>query len=128
MSFIDKTIGLHAQSLSVRSQRTQLLAENLANADTPGYKARDIDFRALMSNAQPGPVRMANTAAGHLAADDAPRFEPLYRVPLGPSLDGNTVTAHVEQASFAENAVRYQASLMFLNRKLSGLRAAMSQE
>jgi flagellar basal-body rod protein FlgB len=126
----DKALGIHAEALQVRSRRLELLASNLANADTPGYKARDIDFRTALSQATgQGGVHMVRTHASHLPAQDAgPGGQPLYRIPNQPSLDGNTVDAQLEQAAFSENAVQYQASLDFLNSRFRGLKSALRGE
>ena len=123
--------GNHAKALALRTQRNELLANNLANADTPGYKARDIDFAAAMRSARTdgGNLRMATTDAQHIPASPgrAPGLDPAvaYRIPQQPSVDGNTVEADVEQANYAENVVGYQASLMFINRKIRGLTLAI---
>jgi flagellar basal-body rod protein FlgB len=143
---IDNFLGVHAQALAVESRRTQLLASNLANSDTPNYKARDVDFRAAL--AQAGAPGNAGNAAGNApgatgrtlpmvaasagnslsggttAAAQDPTL--LYRVPLAPSLDGNTVDPQLEQAAFAENAVRYQATLTLLNSRLRSLMTAIT--
>lgn len=136
---LDKYLGVHAQALNLRSQRTELLAANLANADTPGYRARDIDFKSAMaqaSGASNGPsngsgpaVRLQTTNAGHIGpkvVNGVPAPELKYRTPLAPSLDGNTVDAQLEQAAFAENTVRYQATLSFLSAKFRGLMTAIT--
>jgi len=127
---LDTYLGVHAAALQVRSRRTELLATNLANADTPGYQARDIDFRAALANAAsgPGPVSMKVTQAGHLqpAQGTEPAADLLYRTPLAPSIDGNTVDVQLEQAAFADNAVRYQATLSFLSSKFRGLMTAIT--
>ncbi|MHA7816871.1 MAG: flagellar basal body rod protein FlgB [Pseudohaliea sp.] len=127
MSFsIDDYFGIHQQALSLRSQRNTVLASNIANADTPGYKARDFDFRAALAEAG-GPVagadRLRVTHDRHLGAGTgAGGAGPLlYRVPLQPAQDGNTVEVDREQAAFAENAVRYQASLQFLSGKIRSM-------
>jgi flagellar basal-body rod protein FlgB len=128
---LDSHLGVHATALQVRSRRTELLATNLANADTPGYQARDIDFRKALANASGGAasaVTMKATHAGHLntaGASDA-SADLLYRTPLAPSIDGNTVDVQLEQAAFAENAVRYQATLSFLSSKFRGLMTAIT--
>jgi flagellar basal-body rod protein FlgB len=128
---LDSYLGVHAAALQVRSRRTELLATNLANADTPGYQARDIDFRKALANAastSPSPVTMQATHAGHLQAASASEANAdlLYRTPLAPSVDGNTVDVQLEQAAFAENAVRYQATLSFLSSKFRGLMTAIT--
>jgi flagellar basal-body rod protein FlgB len=130
---LDQYIGVHAAALDVRGRRTELIANNLANADTPGYKARDIDFREAMArvsgeNPTQG-VHLTTTQAGHIggaAQADAQTSPDLkYRTPLAPALDGNTVDTQLEQAAFAENSVRYQATLTFLNNKFRGLMTAI---
>ena len=104
-------LGVLPSALALQSRRTEVLAANLANADTPNYKARDVDFRTALAEA-------GATGTG----DEALK----YRTPLAPSLDGNTVDAHLEQAAFAENAVRYQATLTFLNSKFRSLLTAIT--
>lgn len=128
---LDTYLGVHATALKLRSQRTEVLAANLANADTPGYRARDVDFKSALATAgSPGSgVHLATTRAGHLGGTSvngtaAPELK--YRVPLAPSLDGNTVDAQLEQSAFAENTVRYQATLSFLSSKFRGLMTAIT--
>lgn len=107
----------------------QLLAANLANADTPGFKARDIDFKQALASAQGGAEPLVTTQANHLASLDAgDSTKALYRTPLQPSLDGNTVDVATEQAAFGENSNRYLASLTFLNGRIRGLMTALRGE
>jgi flagellar basal-body rod protein FlgB len=130
---LDQYVGVHAAALDVRARRGELIANNLANADTPGFRARDIDFRQAMARAagdQGSGVALATTQPGHIGAStgtDSAATNPdlKYRTPLAPALDGNTVDAQIEQANFAENAVRYQATLTFLNAKFRGLLTAI---
>ena len=130
---LDQYVSVHATALDVRARRGELIANNLANADTPGYQARDIDFRQAMARASgespTSGVTLSTTNAGHIggntSANAATNPDLKYRIPLAPALDGNTVDAQVEQASFAENAVRYQATLTFLNSKFRGLITAI---
>jgi flagellar basal-body rod protein FlgB len=132
---LDQYVGVHATALEVRARRSELIANNLANADTPGYQARDIDFRQAMARAAgdktagTAMTTLATTQAGHIgasaSANAATSPDLKYRTPLAPALDGNTVDAQIEQASFAENAVRYQATLTFLNSKFRGLLTAI---
>jgi len=129
---LDQYVSVHAAALDVRARRTELIANNLANADTPGFKARDLDFRAAMarvSGEQTTGVNLTTTQSGHIGtaatADASANPDLKYRTPLAPALDGNTVDAQIEQASFAENAVRYQATLTFLNSKFRGLLTAI---
>jgi flagellar basal-body rod protein FlgB len=128
---LDQYVSVHAAALDVRARRGELIANNLANADTPGYQARDIDFRQAMARAageQATGVTLSTTQPGHIGAttaDAATNPDLKYRTPLAPALDGNTVDAQIEQAAFAENAVRYQATLTFLNSKFRGLLTAI---
>ncbi len=119
-------LGQHALALKLRSMRTEVLATNIANADTPNYKARDLDFGAALERAQSGGVTLAKTHAGHRDAGTGPAGAELkYRLPHQPSQDGNTVQPDVEQAEFAENVLRYRASLMFLDGKIRTLKLAI---
>jgi len=139
MQPLDTLFGVHERALLLRGERTAVLAANLANADTPGYKARDINFASVLAGEQASlplapPVGAQSASAalsrGHLPLGLETRIassgDLQYRVPYQPSADGNTVEAQVEQAAFAENTVRYQASLMFITRKVQGLEAALS--
>jgi flagellar basal-body rod protein FlgB len=130
---LDTYLGVHADALKLQSKRMEVLANNLANADTPGYKARDIDFRTAMANiggagGASAPVTLTTTNPGHLGTDPttAASANLEYRVPLAPSLDGNTVDAQQEQAAFADNTVRYQATLTFLSSSIKGLMTAIT--
>jgi len=119
-------LGQHALALKLRSMRTEVLATNIANADTPNYKARDLDFSAAFERAQTDRVAMNKTHAAHRdTATAAAGAELKYRLPHQPSQDGNTVQSDVEQAEFAENVLRYRASLMFLNGKIRTLKLAI---
>jgi flagellar basal-body rod protein FlgB len=130
---LDTYLGVHADALKLQSKRMEVIADNLANSDTPGYKARDIDFRAAMATASgtsgaSAPVKLATTNPGHLATDPttAAGANLKYRVPLAPALDGNTVDAQQEQAAFADNTVRYQATLTFLSSRFKSLMTAIT--
>jgi flagellar basal-body rod protein FlgB len=132
---LDAYLGVHADALKLRSQRTEVLARNLANADTPGYQARDIDFKAALARAAGGadaPVALKTTHANQIAtpvdASGETNANLKYRVPLAPALDGNTVDVQMEQANFAENSVRFQATLTFLNARFRGLMTAITGE
>lgn len=122
--------GLHERALLLRADRVGVLATNIANTDTPNFKARDLDFAAVLAGQESGgmQVQMVRTSTAHLGAATAGITEGdlKYRIPYQPSLDGNTVEAPVEQAQFAENAVRYQASLMFISRRIQSIESALS--
>lgn len=127
MSWIDSAIGIHADALMFRSQRSSALAANIANANTAGYKARDIDFQNILQGIAQGTEKgLRSTNSAHLNGTGMTRFGKMsYRVPTKPTENGNTVEPEVEQAAFTENALRYQASLQFLNGAFSGLRLAI---
>jgi flagellar basal-body rod protein FlgB len=127
-AMLERIFGVHEQSLLLRGQRTGVLASNLANADTPNYKARDLDFSAVLGAAgEVVQLSLVRTNAMHVDTGFGPAGAELkYRVPFQPSLDGNTVEAPVEQAAFADNAVRYQASLMFVNRRIASIESALT--
>ena len=128
MNAIKDHIAFQASALSLREKRNNMLASNIANAGTPGYKARDIDFdRELARQVGDIPLRkkddrQMDDVAGSSDADVQ------YRVPLNPSLDGNTVELSVEQMEFSENSLRYMTTLSFLNRRISGLMTAIRGE
>ncbi len=126
----DSALGIHEQALAVRGRRTELLASNLANADTPGYKARDIDFKTTLMNAKQSSGQvLTSTNPGHIQNNSFQNStEILYRVPNQSSLDGNTVDEQMEKSNFSENAIRYEASLTFLGGKFKGMLAALKGE
>jgi len=120
-------LSQHEQALRFRALRNQVLSSNIANADTPNYKARDLDFGSALKNARQETISLAKTSELHQQAwattPDGART--MYRVPSQPTLDGNTVAMDVEQAAFAENALQYRASLTFLDGKIRTLRYAL---
>jgi len=109
--------GIHGTALELRSQRMGLLTSNIANAATPGYKAKDIDFSAALK---------ARTSGA--SVDKAMEGATRYRVPVMPSLDGNTVEMATEQTAFAENAVGYSATLSFLKGRVETITRAITGE
>lgn len=149
MTTLDPVFGLHADALAIQQKRMGVLAANLANADTPNYQARDIDFAKLLASQQ-GPTTgggaptrggltpvslqeagsLATTSALHIATSTpaASRHDPSlqYRVPLQPAVDGNTVDEQVEQGKYLDAALHYQASLTFLNGKAHELQTAIT--
>jgi flagellar basal-body rod protein FlgB len=125
----ENIFGIHERALLLHGQRIGVLAANMANADTPNYKARDIDFSAVLAHTDESetlPMRI--TQGAHITMNDAasPSADLKYRNPYQASLDGNTVEMPVEQAAFAENNVRYQASLTFINRRIAELQFAIT--
>lgn len=129
----DKALGIHQQAVAVREKRAEVLANNIANADTPNYKARDMDFKEILAGTQPliqTPLKMSMTHDSHYADVINPDFaaDLMYRTPMQPSVDDNTVEVQEEMARYTENALDYQASFDFLNRKFKGLSKALKGE
>jgi flagellar basal-body rod protein FlgB len=132
----DSALGIHADALRVRSQRAELLAANLANADTPNYKAQDIDFRQALNSAikdSGAAQQMQTTHQSHIpftgGAGSSGLMAPVqYRIAMQDSLDGNTVDEQIEQSQFMQNALQYQASLEFLGGKFTSLTKALRGE
>lgn len=124
----DNLFGIHTQALELWQRRAQVLASNLANADTPGYLARDVDFRKALAEAggTTTALPLETTAPDQIAPQQQAGQTLAYRVPLQPSMDGNTVDPQVEQAAFAGNTVHYQASLSFITAQIHMLRAAIT--
>ena len=128
MTSIAKHLSFHAASLGLRSRRNEILASNIANAATPHFKARDISFEEeIRKHEKIGPLHTSNKRHYALASINTGE-ETLFRQPMSPSLDGNTVEMAVEQIEFSENVVRYQTSLTFLNNRISGLLSAIKGE
>ena len=124
----ENIFGIHEQALLLQGQRVGILATNLANTDTPNYKARDIDFSAVLAHSDAAQLPLQVTDGAHIAMSDGttPSADLMYRNPYQASLDGNTVEMPVEQAAFSENNVRYQASLGFINGRIAELTLAIN--
>ena len=134
MATLDPVFGIHAEALAVHARRMEVLSANIANADTPNYQARDVDFAKILAK-----TGTTNPAVGRIVATD-PRHIPLastgglgddgttlpYRVALQPSADRNTVDVQVEQAKFADAALHYQASLSFADGRIRSLMTAIT--
>lgn len=130
MSFIDQSFGISPQVLSLREQRFKMIAGNLANSDTPGYKAVDLQFEQVLARSSKD-IAMQGTQPGHqgvLFNNTASLAKTMYRVPTQPTIDGNTVESSIEHSEFMKNAIRYQASLGFLDSRIQGLRKALRSE
>ena len=128
MTSFTEHLGFHASALQLRSRRNEMLASNIANAATPNFKARDIDFDTELKRINKiGNVETTNNS--HFASiQKRIGKDSVYRLPIHPSLDGNTVEMAVEQMQFSENVMRYQTTLSLLNNKISGLRSAIKGE
>ncbi len=127
MPSADPLFGSLASALRVHGERLGVLAGNIANADTPGYLARDIDFRSVLQGADTAPVALAQTKAGHLSLNGTSTTSSptQWRIPTQPSTDGNTVEGPVEQAAYMDAALRYQAALRFIDGRMSSVRTAI---
>lgn len=128
MKGIGDYLNVHATALGVRAKRNKVLASNIANAATPNFKARDLDFQAEIRKAEGGGA-MSVTDTRHIKVGlKGPSKAMLYRQPVNPAQDGNTVEMNVEQMEFSENVIRYQTTLGFLNSKITGLMSAIRGE
>lgn len=130
LNSIDRMFEFDAKALALSGYRQQLLASNIANADTPNYKARDIDFASTLRNAMSGGgnLALARTDNGHMSmggGSSVAGVKPMYRTSVQPSIDGNTVDSDVEQAKFTENSLQYMTSLQFLNGKIQSTLLAL---
>lgn len=126
---INALFGVHEKALTYRAKRAEVLASNMANADTPGYKARDFDFKSVLKQFDQPARQLGTTRSNHISTHSSPSTVSLaYRIPTSASLDGNTVDAQTEQASYAQNALDYQTSVRFLNGKISGYLSALRGE
>ncbi len=130
----DTALGIHEQALHLRTRRATILANNLANVDTPNFKARDLDFKKILKqqlarspSTSNKALKMRATNARHARGDnlDMPDPELQYRLPLQPSIDGNTVDEHMEQAEFMKNSMDFEFSYLFLNKRFKGLKSAI---
>ena len=124
MNMIDNALGVHAQALGLRSKRMEVLARNIANADTPHYKAKDIDFRSVLKQTREDGLNSTHNMHMKIAMEEDSGGEK-YRIPFNASFDGNTVEMNVEQAKFGQVAADYQTTLNILENRVSGIRRAL---
>jgi flagellar basal-body rod protein FlgB len=124
MNMIDNALGVHAQALGLRSKRMEVLARNIANADTPHFKAKDIDFRSVLKQSREDALNSTHNLHMKIAMEEDSGGEK-YRVPFNASFDGNTVEMNVEQAKFGQVAADYQTTLNILENRVSGIRRAL---
>jgi len=129
MKVLDGALGIHEQALSVRSRRLEVLAQNIANADTPGFKARDVDFKHVLADVSRSDSAMRTTQSEHFKIGEHINADGIrYRTPFNTSFDGNTVEMSVEQAHYGKAAAEYQATLQFLESRVGGIRKALKGE
>ncbi|MCB1947549.1 flagellar basal body rod protein FlgB [Nitrosomonas sp.] len=132
ISKLDKTVNFHQQALSLRAARHELLASNVANADTPNFKAKDIDFSSVLKEklaTTTSATTLSTTSPMHIGGNKGNGISSnaLYRVPLQPSADGNTVDMDSERTRFADNSVKYDASLTFISGQFRNLLSAIQE-
>ncbi len=132
ISKLDEALQFHQTALTVRGYRQQLLASNIANADTPNFKARDIDFPSALQGAlssRPTNTGLAVTSPRHIGSsgENTAGAQVLYRAPVQPSIDGNTVNMDVERTQFMENAIHYEANVALLNGQIRFMMLAIQQ-
>lgn len=127
---LDSYFETGALSIQAKNKRLELISENIANVSTPGYKARDLDFAKFMEQAQSGLETARTTSSFHIGSSTEASFSSAitYYQPLNPSLDNNTVDIGVEQAKFGKAAADYEASVAFIENRISGLRRALKGE
>ena len=126
---LDKLMGFHHKAMQIRTDKMEVIAGNLANANTPGYKARDIDFQKAMASAQYAQSQhtLTRTNERHIEGKMQSQGELEYRIPNQPDTgDGNTVEVQTERNMFLDNGMRYQAGIQFLNGKIKGMKKALS--
>ncbi|MBV1877539.1 MAG: flagellar basal body rod protein FlgB [Pseudomonadales bacterium] len=124
----ENALGIHADALQFRSRRAEVIANNLSNSATPEFKARDIRFSDVLAQETVSPIRLTRTSERHFDASTASTEDQLYRTPLQPSADGNTVEAELEEANYMRNALEFQSSFTFLNGRFRGLTSAIRGE
>lgn len=134
ISKLDKAFAFNEAALSLRATRQEVIASNIANADTPNYKARDFDFGATLGKVIAGQtssgLQLAKSDARHLDGYVSNPLEAqlMYRNDIQPSIDGNTVDMNTEMSNFTDNAIRYQASITFMQQRLAGMRTALQSQ
>ncbi len=128
---LDEALRFQQTALNLRAARQELLASNIANADTPNYKAKDVNFATALQSALAGTAAAlpaAQTSPVHLQGNTGQTImgtPVMYRVPAQPSADGNTVDMDVERTQFTDNALRYEAGVTFVSAELKDIQAAI---
>ncbi len=131
---LSEDFSFFQQAIGLREQRQEVLSSNIANADTPNYKARDFDFQTAMSSAMDNRMRLPDTSLTLTSARHIPGqattpspVEMMYRLPYQPSLDGNTVDMDIERVQFADNTMHYQSSLQTLSQRMKTMLMAIQE-
>ena len=128
MKTLSDAYGIHEQALRARNQRMELLAANIANADTPRFKAKDIDFKQVMGQVQRDAINTTNNRHFSVQQDETNADGVKYRIPLNASADGNTVELSIEQANYGKAAADYRATLMFIENRTNSIKRALRGE
>lgn len=128
MDLVNNAFGIHERAIAVRNRRVELLSQNIANADTPNYKARDLDFKKMIAGVEGVKVAATNQRHYDIAHLENSPDGLKFRVPFNSATDGNTVEMAVEQAQYSKATADYQATLMFLENRISGIRKALRGE
>ncbi|MEK9812377.1 MAG: flagellar basal body rod protein FlgB [Bordetella sp.] len=128
MNLVENAFGIHERAIAVRNRRVELISQNIANADTPNYKARDLDFKKLIAGVEGMKVHATDNRHYEIAQLENTPDGLKFRVPFNSATDGNTVEMSVEQAQYAKATSDYQATLMFLENRISGIRKALRGE
>ena len=126
MDVLNDIFGVHEKAMVLRQRRLALLGQNIANADTPHYKAKDIDFKKIMAKETDLSIKLSQS--GHMSGTSSRKAGLVYRTPNNPSADGNTVELNYEQAQFGKESARYSATLQFLENRIGGIRRALRGE
>ena len=126
MEVLNEIFGVHEKAMVLRQRRLALLGQNIANADTPHYKAKDIDFKKIMAKETDLSIKLSQS--GHMNGTSSRQAGLVYRTPNNPSADGNTVELNYEQAQFGKESARYSATLQFLENRIGGIRRALRGE
>ena len=121
----NNALGVHPDAMLLRAKRTEILANNLANSDTPGFKSRDINFQAMLAQETQTGLAMSGTNSAHISGSASRNSDLLFRNPSQPSIDGNTVDTQIEQTLFTRNAMDYNSSFEFLSSRFKGLKSAI---
>jgi len=125
MKLFDSAFGIHERALDLRGQRMEVIAQNIANVDTPFYKAKDVDFKQVLDETQTERSMRATHSAHIQSAASVQQGNTVFTIPFNPSIDGNTVEMSVEQAKYGKAAAQYQATLRFIEGDISGIRKAL---
>ena len=126
MDALNEIFGVHEKAMVLRQKRLALLGQNIANADTPHYKAKDVDFKKIMAKETDFSMKVSQT--GHMGTPNSRSSTLIYRTPNNPAADGNTVELNYEQAEFGKESARYTATLQFLENRIGGIRRALRGE